>query len=188
MNKKHDSIAWGTILREANLVLDRQAESRWQVRNPVMFCVYVGSILTTLIAIRAMSGQGSESISFVAGVSMWLWFTVLFANFAEAIAEGQGKAQAESMRRSRTTVQAYKLDSVPEHLTNNSFNTQRSDAATADPLADLATTEVSAPQLKLDDTILVRAGQVIPADGEVIAGVASVDESAITGEKRARGA
>lgn len=182
MHKKNETIVWSAILREAIWCSLVKLNPRWQVRNPVMFCVYVGSILTTLIAIQTFSSKNDESWSFVAGVTLWLWFTVLFANFAEAIAEGQGKAQAESMRRSRTTVQAHRLSSVPQHLIGHTFGSQHANDSTADPLASVATTEVSAPELKLNDHILVRAGQVIPADGEVIAGVASVDESAITGE------
>ena len=182
MNTKNDSIAWGTILSRAVWSAFAKLNPRWQVRNPVMFCVYVGSILTTLIAIQAMSGSGREPWLFVAGVALWLWFTVLFANFAEAIAEGQGRAQAEAMRRTRTTVQAYLLDGVPAQLTDNTRTSQRTDEQSADLLANLVTTEVSATQLQLDNIILIKAGQVIPADGEVVAGVASVDESAITGE------
>ena len=181
MNKKNETIAWGAILREAIWSSLAKMNPRWQVRNPVMFCVYIGSILTTLIALQSLRGGNSEPLYFVAGVTLWLWFTVLFANFAEAIAEGQGKAQAESMRRSRTTVPAHRLSSVPDRLMGASFDT-RADEPASDPLAGLVTTEIAAPELQLDDHILVRAGQVIPADGEVIAGVASVDESAITGE------
>lgn len=141
---------------EATIDSFRKLDPRTQARNPVMFCVYVGSILSTLLCLQAVVVQGSESFWFILGITLWLWFTVLFANFAEAIAEGHGKAQAAALRRSRTTVLARKLDDG-EH-------------------------EVPATELKVGDRVLVKTGEVIPLDGEVIEGVASVDESAVTGE------
>lgn len=133
---------------------------RTQLRNPVMFTVYLGSILTTLLGIKSLFGETGETSSFIFGVAIWLWFTVLFANFAEAIAEGHGKAQAASLRRTRTDVVANKI----------------TDPSSRDTVA------VSASELGVGDLVRVRAGEVVPADGEVIEGVASVDESAITGE------
>ena len=126
-----------------------------------MFAVYLGSILTTLIWVEvARRAHRQSPPGFILGVGIWLWFTVLFANFAEAIAEGHGKAQAASLRNSRTLVTARRI-------------IDRTSKATED---------VPAPELKVDDLVIVRAGEVIPADGEVVEGAASVDESAITGE------
>ncbi len=132
-----------------------------QLRNPVMFIVFVGSILTTGLGIHALMGDGQEQAGFVFAVSAWLWFTVLFANFAEAMAEGRGKAQAESLRATRQDVQAKKL---------------------SEPRYGAVHRETVASSLRKDDVILVEAGDLVPSDGEVIEGVASVDESAITGE------
>ena len=135
---------------------------RTQARSPVMFVVYVGSILTTLMYFRALGNPAESATSgFILAVSVWLWFTVLFANFAEALAEGRSKAQAASLRGLKQTVMAKKLAS-PKH----------------------GTTWLPVPgtELHKGHTILVEAGDVIPIDGEVIEGVASVDESAITGE------
>ncbi|WP_293930902.1 potassium-transporting ATPase subunit KdpB [Iodobacter sp.] len=132
-----------------------------QLKNPVMFVVYVGSILSTLLLIQALAGHGEAALSFIAGVTAWLWFTVLFANFAESLAEGRSKAQAASLRNTKKNVVAKKL-SGPGRKYGKS-------------IADSAS-------LRKGDYILVEAGDVIPADGEVIEGVASVDESAITGE------
>jgi K+-transporting ATPase ATPase B chain len=132
-----------------------------QLRNPVMFVVYVGSILTTLLWMQALAGRGEASAGFIFGVSLWLWFTVLFANFAEAMAEGRGKAQAASLRKARRDLQAKRL-AHPERAAK--YET------------------VSATSLRKGDVVLVEAGDFIPADGGVIDGVASVNESAITGE------
>jgi K+-transporting ATPase ATPase B chain len=136
---------------------------RHQVRNPVMFVVEVGSLLTTLLFIQAVASpvNAEAPAGFILGIALWLWFTVLFANFAEAMAEGRGKAQADALRRTRRDVTAKKLEQ-PKY--GAKYNT------------------VSAPQLRKDDVVLVEAGDTIPSDGEVIEGVASVDESAITGE------
>ena len=139
----------------------RKLTPRRQVRNPVMFVVYVGSILTTLLWLQALVGQGEAPAGFIFWVSIWLWFTVLFANFAEAMAEGRGKAQAASLRKARREVQAKRLAAA-----------QRGASVTAVP----------ATSLRKDDVVLVEAGDIIPADGEIIEGVASVNESAITGE------
>jgi K+-transporting ATPase ATPase B chain len=126
-----------------------------------MFVVYVGSILTSGLLVQALLGKGEAPAGFIFWVSIWLWATVLFANFAEAMAEGRGKAQAEALRRSRRDVQAKKL---------------------LKPERGAQVTPVSGSALRKGDAVLVEAGDVIPGDGEVIEGVASVDESAITGE------
>ena len=150
-----------TIVRQAIIDAFRKLTPRRQVRNPVMFIVYVGSILTTLLWFQALVGQGEAPGWFIFWVSVWLWFTVLFANFAEAMAEGRGKAQAASLRRARRDLQAKRL-SRPER--NARFE------------------HVSASSLRKGQHVLVEAGDFIPADGTVVEGVASVNESAITGE------
>src|SRR5688572_7663487 len=130
---------------------------RRQVRNPVMFTVYVGSILTMGLGFHALGAQGQESPGFIFGISLWLWFTVLFANFAEAMAEGRGKAQADALRKTKSDTLARKLVSGKEE-------------------------QVPAPLLAKGDLFVCEVGDVIAADGEIVEGVASVDESAITGE------
>jgi potassium-transporting ATPase ATP-binding subunit len=149
------------IVRRAILDAFLKLDPRRQIRNPVMFTVLVGSVLTTGLFLQAVFGSGEEPAMFIFAVSAWLWFTVLFANFAEAMAEGRGKAQADTLRKARTEVSAKKLH---------------------EPRRDARFEVVSAPALRRGDVVLVEAGSVIPADGEVIEGVASVDESAITGE------
>jgi K+-transporting ATPase ATPase B chain len=149
------------IVRRAIVDAFTKLDPRRQVRNPVMFTVLVGSVLTTILWIQALAGSGEESPAFIFGISAWLWFTVLFANFAEAMAEGRGKAQADALRGTRRDVIAKKLH---------------------EPRHGAAHGPVSASALRSGDTVLVEAGDLIPADGEVIEGVASVDESAITGE------
>jgi potassium-transporting ATPase ATP-binding subunit len=134
---------------------------RGMVRNPVMFVVEVGSVLTTALWLQAVFGRGEAPAGFVGAVAAWLWFTVLFANFAEALAEGRGKAQAEALRRTRQETRARKLRN-PRH--DGSFEWVPSTA------------------LRQGDHFLVQAGDIIPADGEVVEGIASVDESAVTGE------
>jgi K+-transporting ATPase ATPase B chain len=134
-------------------------QAQW--RNPVMFVCYVGAILTLGLWIQALVGKGEAPAGYIFAVSIWLWFTVLFANFAEAIAEGRSKAQAASLRAARRDVMAKKLRS---------------------PKRDATWEKVSGTALRAGDLFLVEAGDVIPADGEVVEGVASVDESAITGE------
>jgi K+-transporting ATPase ATPase B chain len=132
-------------------------DPRSQARNPVMFIVELGSVITTLIFFLELV-RGDGGLWFVATIAVWLWLTVLFANFAEAIAEGRGKAQASALRATRTATAAHRrLDSG-------------------------AVEDVPAPELQRGDIVLVSAGEVIPADGEIIDGVGSVDESAITGE------
>jgi K+-transporting ATPase ATPase B chain len=133
-----------------------------QIKNPVMFVVEVGSILTTLLFFHAvLTGKGEASPSFILQISIWLWITVLFANFAESMAEGRGKAQAESLRQTRREVTAKRL---------------------AKPSPDADVTKIVSSLLKKDDVVLVEAGDIIPMDGEIIEGVASVNESAVTGE------
>ncbi len=134
---------------------------RHMMRNPVMFVVEIGSMLTTLLWIQALTGNGEAPTAFIGIVTMWLWFTVLFANFSEAVAEGRGKAQAEALRKTRRETQAKKLRQS-QH--------------------DAGYDIVPSTSLIKDDTFLVEAGDIIPVDGEVSEGIASVDESAVTGE------
>lgn len=144
-------------------------------RNPVMFLVWVGAALTTVIAIAEpflggpeASGGTAVPAGFTWGITVWLWLTVLFANLAESVAEGRGKAQAASLRTTRTSTTARR---VPAY-----------DAAT-DPVAQHAETiEVASSDLRLGDVVIVEAGELIPGDGDIVAGIATVDESAITGE------
>src|SRR5580658_1838479 len=149
------------IVRRAAVDSIRKLDPRHQVRNPVMFVVEVGSFLTTVLFVQALFGKGEAPAGFILAVSLWLWFTVVFANFAEAMAEGRGKAQAASLRRARKDIQAKKLLEADK---------------------DAATTQVVASELRKGDHVLVTAGEQIPCDGEIVDGVASVDESAITGE------
>jgi K+-transporting ATPase ATPase B chain len=139
----------------------RKLDPRIQWRNPVMFVVYVGSIFTTILWVQALGGQGEAPAWFILAVTIWLWFTVLFANFAEALAEGRSKAQAAALRGLRQTVFAKKL---PNAKARNMPMRVRGD------------------ELRRGDIVLVEAGDLVPADAEVIEGAASVDESAITGE------
>jgi K+-transporting ATPase ATPase B chain len=149
------------IVRQALLEALKKLHPWHQVRNPVMFVVLVGSVLTTGLFVQALVGQGEAPAGFILAVSLWLWFTVLFANFAEAMAEGRGKAQAAALRRTRRDVTAKKL---------------------AHPRYGVEYISASATTLRQGDVVLVEAGEFIPSDGEVIVGIASVDESAITGE------
>jgi len=132
-----------------------------QWRNPVMFVVYVGSILTTILWVQALGGEGEAPAGFILAITIWLWFTVLFANFAEALAEGRSKAQAASLRGLKKETWAKKL---------------------LEPKHDAKWVMTPASDLRKDHVVLIQAHETIPADGEVIEGVASVDESAITGE------
>ncbi len=149
------------LVRGAILASFRKLNPRHQIRNPVMFVVWVGSLFTTALAVLAFSGHLAEAPGFILAISLWLWLTVLFANFAEAMAEGRGKAQAETLRGARRDVTARKLRNPDDKLDFES---------------------VPAGALRKGDVILTTAGQLIAGDGEVIEGVASVDESAITGE------
>jgi K+-transporting ATPase ATPase B chain len=149
------------MYRRAILDSFLKLDPRSMVRNPVMFVVEVGSVLTTILWIQAILGSGEAPASFIGPIAFWLWFTVLFANFAEAVAEGRGKAQAKALRQSRKNVQAKKL------------RQQNRDAGYV--LTDSI-------DLRQGDYFLVEAGDILPADGEIVEGIASVDESAVTGE------
>ena len=152
MHPKAPSLFEAEILVPALVNAFRKLDPRWMIRNPVMFVTLVGAVLTTVAVVTAGSDRG-----FIAQLAVWLWFTVLFANFAEAAAEGRGKAQAESLRKSRRDTMARRLRQGREE-------------------------RIAAPELQKGDEVVCEAGDVIPADGEVIAGIASVDEAAITGE------
>ncbi|QGP90833.1 Potassium-transporting ATPase ATP-binding subunit [Neomoorella glycerini] len=132
-------------------------DPRVQWRNPVMFVVEIGALLTTIFTLRDLAAGGRAIIALNIQLALWLWITVLFANFAEALAEGRGKAQAETLRRTRSETTAKKL-------------------------CDGRVQQIPASQLRKGDIVLVEAGDIIPGDGEVIEGIASVDESAVTGE------
>lgn len=158
MNNKHsfNKVILAGAVRDAFRKLDPRVQSR----NPVMFIVFIGAILTTGLMLRDISQGTLSGIAFTLQINIWLWFTVLFANFAEAVAEGRGKAQAQALKTTRSQTKAKKL-----------FN----DTSNNHKIVDAA-------ELKKNDLILIEAGDVIPSDGEVIEGMASVDESAITGE------
>ncbi|HEY2627826.1 MAG TPA: potassium-transporting ATPase subunit KdpB [Usitatibacter sp.] len=150
-----------SILRRALVDSFVKLLPQHQWRNPVMFVVYLGSILTTILWVQALAGRGEAAPGFILHVTVWLWFTVLFANFAEAIAEGRSKAQADALRSAKRDTVAKKL---------------------ARPNREASYTTVPSPTLRKGDLFLVESGDIIPIDAEVIEGVASVDESAITGE------
>src|SRR6266545_4253652 len=154
------------IIRRAVMDSFRKLTPPRQVRNPVMFVVYIGSILTTLLWIQALAGKGEAPSWFIFWVSVWLWFTVLFANFAEAMAEGRGKAQAASLRKARRDLEAKRLRRAERGHVGR----------------DTEYDVVSASRLRKGEFVLVEANDFIPADGEVIQGIASVNEAAITGE------
>jgi K+-transporting ATPase ATPase B chain len=155
------------LYQHAALDAIKKLDPRTMVRNPVMFVVEIGSLLTTALWLQAVLGQGEAAPRFIGLVMVWLWFTVLFANFSEALAEGRGKAQANALRRSRRETQAKRLQTV-----------QGPPSGYKNAPVEL----VSSSELHQGDRVLVEAADIIPADGEVIAGVASVDESAVTGE------
>jgi K+-transporting ATPase ATPase B chain len=159
--KEKRSLFEPKIMRRALWDSAKKLNPLYQIKNPVMFVVEVGSVLTTLLFFHALIGRSEASPGFILQISIWLWITVLFANFAESMAEGRGKAQAESLRKTRRDIMAKRL-------------------AKKDRNAEV--TMVSSSQLKKGDIVLVEAGDTIPMDGEVIEGVASVNESAITGE------
>jgi K+-transporting ATPase ATPase B chain len=156
---KSASILDSRILIPAIGAAFTKLDPRTLAKNPVMFVVAIVSVLTTILFLRDLA-TGGDSLGFSFQINLWLWFTVLFANFAEAVAEGRGKAQAESLRKSRTETQAKLLSRVDG--------------------ADYKL--VPGTSLKVGDIVLVEAGDIIPSDGEVIEGVASVNEAAITGE------
>ncbi|MGP2721702.1 potassium-transporting ATPase subunit KdpB [Serratia ureilytica] len=161
MTRKQRALFEPALVRTALIDAVKKLDPRVQWRNPVMFVVYIGSLLTTAIWLAILAGQTDGAAAFTGSVSLWLWFTVLFANFAEALAEGRSKAQAESLKGTKKTSWAKKL---------------------AGPRRDGATEKVAAESLRKGDIVLVEAGDTIPCDGEVLEGGASVDESAITGE------
>ncbi len=162
-----------SIMRPAIVDAFKKLDPRRMVKNPVMFVVEIGSAFTTLLFIHAAAtGQGDAHPGFILAVALWLWFTVLFANFAEAMAEGRGKAQADTLRKARQDVIAKRLKRGVEHTVHLADPARRADALD----------DVASSSLRIDDVVFVAAGELIPADGEIIEGVASVDESAITGE------
>jgi K+-transporting ATPase ATPase B chain len=150
------------IVRRALVDAMRKLDPRHTARNPVMFVVEVGSAFTTVLGFQAaITGRGEAPAGFILAVAAWLWVTVLFANFAEAMAEGRGKAQADALRRARREVTARRL-AVPDR--------------------DAPFETVPSTALHKGDLVLVEAGDTMPADGDIVEGVASVDESAVTGE------
>jgi len=157
------------IYRRAAVDAFLKLDPRLMVRNPVMFVVETGSALTTLLWFQALTGHGEAPAGFIGAISAWLWFTVLFANFAEALAEGRGKAQADALRKMRQDTIARKL--------NGGYTITRD----REPVP-AHYTEVSSSTLRKGDLLYVKAGDTIPVDGDVIEGIASVNESAITGE------
>ena len=161
MTRKTFTLFDPALLKPALTESFKKLSPRAQWRNPVMFVVYIGSIITTALFFQALAGEGEAPAGFILAISLWLWFTVLFANLAESMAEGRSKAQAASLRRLKRQTWAKKMEE-PRY------------GATWQPIESSA--------LRKGDVVLVMAKDVIPADGEVIEGVASVDESAITGE------
>lgn len=150
-----------SVIKQATAESFLKLSPSYQMRNPVMFAVYLSALLSTALFIQALIGLGEESSLFILAVSSGLWFTLLFANFAEAMAEGRGKAQAQSLRKARQEIWAKKL---------------------AYPSRTAEITRLQSALLQVGDLVLVEAGDFIPSDGEVIEGIASVNESAITGE------
>jgi K+-transporting ATPase ATPase B chain len=161
MTRRPLSLFDRTLMRPALIDALRKLDPRVQWRNPVMFVVYIGSILTTVLWVQALAGPGEAPAWFIFNIALWLWFTVLFANFAEALAEGRSKAQAEALRGLKQTVWAKQLAAADDRAHHK---------------------RVRADDLRRGDVVLIEAGDYVPADGEVIQGAASVDESAITGE------
>ena len=154
--RRRSSLLDRNIMVPALIESVTKLDPRWQARNPVMFVVEVGSVITTIIFIAGLFRGASDSL-FVGQITLWLWFTLVFANFAEALAEGRGKAQAATLRRARTDTIARRLVAGKEE-------------------------RVPSSQLRKGDTVVIEAGDLIPSDGTIIEGIASVDESAITGE------
>ncbi len=159
-NKKQSSIR-RELYQRAVMESFIKLNPRSIVRNPVMFVVEVGSVLTSILWIQALVGDGEAPAGFVGAIALWLWFTVLFANFSEAVAEGRGKAQADALRKTRKETPAKKLRSSNRE---GGFEL------------------VSSTALRQNDLYLVETGDILPADGEIVEGIASVDESAVTGE------
>jgi len=157
------------LYRRALIDAFLKLDPRTLYRNVVMFTVEIGSVITTILWVQALAGHGEESAGFIGAITAWLWFTVLFANFAEALAEGRGKAQAESLRKMRQDTEAKKL------YLGYEIEKGREPVPT-----DFMV--VSSSTLRRSDLFFVKAGDTIPVDGEVVEGIASVNESAITGE------
>ena len=160
-SQKQKSLFELSIVGPAIIDSIKKIDPRHQIKNPVMFVVLVGSVLTTGLFVQALMGYGEAPAGFILAINLWLWFTLIFANFAEAMAEGRGKAQAASLKKARK-------DTLAKKLLKPTYGSKY----------DM----VSATILKKGDVVLVEAGDIIPMDGEVIEGVASVNESAITGE------
>ena len=164
--RKKSSLFETKILSRALIDALKKLDPRIQSHNPVMFVVEVGSVITSVEFFRALFDSSlSNQRGFIFAVAAWLWFTLLFANFAEAMAEGRGKAQAESLRKTR-------IDAMAKLLS----------AKTTEYQCNLPYTLIAATQLRKDNLVLIETGDIIPSDGEIVTGVASVDESAITGE------
>ncbi|MEL4014108.1 potassium-transporting ATPase subunit KdpB [Dryocola clanedunensis] len=161
MSRKQQALFEPALIRQALIDSFKKLSPATQWRNPVMFIVWIGSVITTALAIAMYAGSLPGNALFTAAISLWLWFTVLFANFAEALAEGRSKAQANSLKGVKKESWARKLR-APKH--------------------DAQMDRVPAADLRKGDIVLVEAGDIIPCDGEVLEGGASVDESAITGE------
>jgi len=166
MTTKNKTQARREMYQRAVLESFIKLNPRWMVRNPVMFVVEVGSVLTTLLWIQSLVGKGEAPAGFIGAIALWLWFTVLFANFSEAVAEGRGKAQAESLRKARQDTPAKKVITKVEKFESSNVEHEI----------------VSSTTLRKDDLYLVVTGDILPADGEIVVGIASVDESAVTGE------
>src|SRR6202020_2359371 len=162
MSRQSLSLFDRKLLGPALLESVKKLDPRIQWRNPVMFVVYLGTIVTAVLYGQALAGHGEAPAGFILAITVWLLFTVVFANFAEALAEGRSRAQASALRNMRQTVMA-------KRLVQNAPGAKQ-------------TTPVKAEDLRRGDVVLVETHDTIPADGEVIEGVASVDESAITGE------
>ncbi len=156
------------ILKTALVDSFRKLTPQQQWKNPVMFVVYIGSMLTTLLWLLALNGVGKDPAGFILAVTLWLWGTVLFANFAEAIAEGRSKAQASFLRNSKRDISAKLMGKIHQNASYSEYQH--------------LFTRIVSNNLRRGDVVLVEAGDFVPGDGEVIEGVASVDESAITGE------
>src|ERR1700678_1082761 len=162
MSRKPLALFDRQLLGPALIETLKKLDPRTQVRNPVMFIVYVGTIVTALLLVQALGGHGEAPPSFILAITIWLAFTVLFANFAEALAEGRSRAQASALRDMRQLVMANKFTDLS--------------------LASRVTIQVPSGDLRKGEIVLVEAGEVLPVDGEVVEGAAAVDESAITGE------